>query len=142
MLFRSLRKLEKINVKIGYPDAWRDYTSLEVVAGDAVGNRKREQVFNRERDLGRLTKPANRSEWNMSPQTVNAYYSSVWNEIVFPAAILQAPFFDVNADWAVNYGGIGAVIGHEISHGFDDQGSKSDENGVFRKWWKIGRAHV
>jgi len=131
----ALRKLEKINVKIGYPDAWRDYANLEVIAGDAIGNRKREIMFNRERDLGRLSKPANRSEWNMSPQTVNAYYSSVWNEIVFPAAILQAPFFDVNADWAVNYGGIGAVIGHEISHGFDDQGSKSDENGVFRKWW-------
>ncbi|MEQ1755230.1 MAG: M13 family metallopeptidase, partial [Micropepsaceae bacterium] len=131
----ALRKLEKINVKIGYPDAWRDYSKLDIVAGDAFGNRKREQAFNRERDLRRLANPANRAEWGMAPQTVNAYYSSVWNEIVFPAAILQPPFFDVNADPAINYGGIGAVIGHEMGHGFDDQGSKSDENGVFRKWW-------
>ena len=131
----ALRKLEKINVKIGYPDNWRDYSELEIKAGDAFGNRRREQAFNRARDIRRLAKPANRAEWNMAPQTVNAYYSSTWNEIVFPAAILQPPFFDLNADPAVNYGGIGAVIGHEMGHGFDDQGSKSDENGVFRKWW-------
>ena len=131
----ALRKLEKINVKIGYPDHWRDYSELEIKAGDAFGNRKREQAFNRARDIRRLASRANRAEWNMAPQTVNAYYSSTWNEIVFPAAILQPPFFDLNADPAVNYGGIGAVIGHEMGHGFDDQGSKSDENGVFRKWW-------
>jgi predicted metalloendopeptidase len=131
----ALRKLEKINVKIGYPDAWRDYAALEVKAGDAFGNRQRELAFNRLRDITRLANPANRAEWGMAPQTVNAYYSSTWNEIVFPAAILQPPFFDLNADPAVNYGGIGAVIGHEMGHGFDDQGAKSDENGVFHKWW-------
>jgi predicted metalloendopeptidase len=131
----ALTKLEKIRVKIGYPDAWRDYTDLEIVAGDAFGNHKRELAFTRKRDLKRLAEGADRSEWGMAPQTVNAYYSSVWNEIVFPAAILQAPFFDVNADPAVNYGGIGAVIGHEMGHGFDDQGSKSDGDGILRKWW-------
>jgi putative endopeptidase len=131
----ALRKLETINVKIGYPDKWRDYAPLEIKPGDAFGNRQRENVFQRTRDVGRLAKGANRADWNMAPQTVNAYYNSVWNEIVFPAAILQPPFFDLNADPAVNYGGIGAVIGHEMGHGFDDQGSKSDENGVLRKWW-------
>jgi predicted metalloendopeptidase len=131
----ALKKLETINVKIGYPDKWRDYSGLDIQAGDAFGNRKREGVFNRARDLERLKKPADRSEWGMSPQTVNAYYRSTWNEIVFPAAILQPPFFDLAADAAVNYGAIGAVIGHEMGHGFDDQGSKSDERGVLRKWW-------
>ena len=131
----ALRKLEKINVKIGYPDKWRDYSTLDIKPGDAFGNRRRENAFNRARDLMRLAKGAERLDWNMAPQTVNAYYNSVWNEIVFPAAILQPPFFDLAADSAVNYGGIGAVIGHEIGHGFDDQGSKSDENGVLRKWW-------
>ena len=131
----ALRKLEKINVKIGYPDRWRDYRPLDIEAGDAYGNRKRELVFNRTRDIARLARPADRSEWGMAPQTVNAYYNPTWNEIVFPAAILQPPFFDPNADDAVNYGGIGAVIGHEMGHGFDDQGAKSDENGILRKWW-------
>ena len=131
----ALTKLAKINVKIGYPDRWRDYSQLEIKAGDAFGNRKRELAFNRARDIGRLAAPANKTEWGMAPQTVNAYYSSVWNEIVFPAAILQPPFFDLNADPAVNYGGIGAVIGHEMGHGFDDQGSKSDGDGILRKWW-------
>jgi putative endopeptidase len=131
----ALRKLETINVKIGYPDKWRDYSTLEIKAGDAFGNRRREQVFQRARDVVRLAKGADRADWGMAPQTVNAYYSSVWNEIVFPAAILQPPFFDLNADPAINYGGIGAVIGHEMGHGFDDQGSKSDEKGVLRKWW-------
>lgn len=131
----ALRKLETINVKIGYPDKWRDYGSLEIKPDDAFGNRKREFAFDRARDVARFKKPADRGEWGMSPQTVNAYYRSTWNEIVFPAAILQAPFFDLHADAAVNYGGIGAVIGHEMGHGFDDQGSKSDENGVLRKWW-------
>ncbi len=131
----ALRKLETINVKIGYPDKWRDYSTLDVKAGDAFGNRRREQQFQRARDIVRLAKGADRADWGMAPQTVNAYYSSVWNEIVFPAAILQPPFFDLNADPAINYGGIGAVIGHEMGHGFDDQGSKSDEKGVLRKWW-------
>lgn len=131
----ALRKLETINVKIGYPDKWRDYGSLEIKPDDAFGNRKREFAFDRARDVARFKKPADRGEWGMSPQTVNAYYRPTWNEIVFPAAILQAPFFDLHADAAVNYGGIGAVIGHEMGHGFDDQGSKSDENGVLRKWW-------
>ncbi|NOT39430.1 MAG: M13 family metallopeptidase [Alphaproteobacteria bacterium] len=131
----ALTKLDKINVKIGYPDTWRDYAPLDVKPGDAFGNRMRERAFNRARDVSRLTKPADRKEWGMAPQTVNAYYSSVWNEIVFPAAILQPPFFDLNADPAVNYGGIGAVIGHEMGHGFDDQGSKSDGDGILRKWW-------
>ena len=131
----ALTKLEKIRVKIGYPDKWRDYAGLEIIAGDAFGNHKRELMFTRARDLKRLADGADRNEWGMAPQTVNAYYSSVWNEIVFPAAILQAPFFDVNADPAVNYGGIGAVIGHEMGHGFDDQGSKSDGDGILRKWW-------
>jgi putative endopeptidase len=131
----ALRKLETINVKIGYPNKWRDYSSLEIKADDAFGNRKRENAFQRARDLVRLAKGADRNDWGMAPQTVNAYYSSVWNEIVFPAAILQPPFFDLNADPSVNYGGIGAVIGHEMGHGFDDQGAKSDEMGVLRKWW-------
>jgi putative endopeptidase len=131
----ALTKLDKINVKIGYPGQWRDYAPLDIKAGDAFGNRLRERAFNRARDVARLAQPANRKEWGMAPQTVNAYYSSVWNEIVFPAAILQPPFFDLNADPAVNYGGIGAVIGHEMGHGFDDQGSKSDGDGVLRKWW-------
>ncbi len=131
----ALRKLATINVKIGYPDKWRDYTGLEIKPGDAFGNRKREDAFDRARDVARLSKPADKSEWGMSPQTVNAYYRSTWNEIVFPAAILQPPFFDLGADPAVNYGAIGAVIGHEMGHGFDDQGAKSDEFGVLRKWW-------
>ncbi|MCE9522405.1 MAG: M13 family metallopeptidase [Alphaproteobacteria bacterium] len=131
----ALRKLETINVKIGYPDKWRDYSALEIKADDAFGNRNREGAFQRARDLKRLAKGADRADWGMAPQTVNAYYSSVWNEIVFPAAILQPPFFDLNADPAVNYGGIGAVIGHEMGHGFDDQGAKSDEKGILRKWW-------
>ena len=131
----ALTKLAKINVKIGYPDKWRDYAALDIQAGDAFGNRKREQAFNRARDIRRLSSGADKTEWGMAPQTVNAYYSSVWNEIVFPAAILQPPFFDLNADPAVNYGGIGAVIGHEMGHGFDDQGSKSDGDGVLHKWW-------
>jgi putative endopeptidase len=131
----ALRKLEKIRVKIGYPDQWRDYTLLEVKPSDAYGNRRRELTFDRARDVARLAKPADRNDWGMAPQTVNAYYRSTWNEIVFPAAILQPPFFDLNADPAVNYGGIGAVIGHEMGHGFDDQGAKSDDNGILHSWW-------
>jgi putative endopeptidase len=131
----ALRKLETLTVKIGYPDKWRDYASLQLAADDAFGNRKREAAFARKLDLQRLAKPADRGEWDMSPQTVNAYARFNWNEVVFPAAILQPPFFDLAADPAVNYGAIGAVIGHEMGHGFDDQGAKSDENGVLRNWW-------
>ena len=128
-------KLAKFHVKIGYPDTWRDYSALEVVPGDLLGNAFRAGAFEYERNLAKLDAPVDRTEWFMSPQTVNAYYNSGMNEIVFPAGILQPPFFDPMADPAVNYGGIGAVIGHEIGHGFDDQGRKSDGDGVLRDWW-------
>ncbi len=128
-------KLAKFNVKIGYPDEWRDYSALEVVDGDAAGNQMRAAAFSFERMIERLGQPINRGEWGMTPQTVNAYYSSTMNEIVFPAGILQPPFFNLEADDAVNYGAIGGVIGHEISHGFDDQGSRSDGDGNLRNWW-------
>ena len=128
-------KLDKFTVKIGYPDEWRDYSGLEVRADDLFGNAERAGVFNWQYQLNRMDGPVNKQEWGMTPQTVNAYYNSTNNEIVFPAAILQAPFFDPNADPAINYGGIGGVIGHEIGHGFDDQGRKSDGDGVLRDWW-------
>jgi len=131
----ALRKLELLRVKIGYPDRWRDYSSLDIRAGDALGNRARSRLWDWRRRAARLDGPTDREEWGMTPQTVNAYYNAFFNEIVFPAAILQAPYFDPGADDAVNFGGIGGVIGHEMSHGFDDQGSKSDENGVLRSWW-------
>ncbi|HKI75227.1 MAG TPA: M13 family metallopeptidase, partial [Pseudomonadales bacterium] len=131
----ALKKLDKMQVKIGYPDKWRDYSSLSIVKGDAFGNRKRERIFERDRDLKRLSEPADRSQWLMGPQTVNAYHHSAWNEIVFPAAILQPPFYDLAADEAVNYGSIGAVIGHEMGHGFDDQGAKTNADGVLKNWW-------
>ena len=128
-------KLAMFRPKIGYPDRWKDYSALTIVPGDAFANRKAVALFNWNFDLGRLNRPSDRDEWRMTPQTVNAYYNSTFNEIVFPAAILQAPFFDPNADDAVNYGAIGAVIGHEMGHGFDDQGAKSDGHGVLRDWW-------
>ncbi len=128
-------KLAKFTPKIGYPEKWEDYSKLEVVRGDAYGNAKRANMFRWEESIARLGGPIDKTEWGMTPQRVNAYYSSSRNEIVFPAAILQAPFFDPFADPAVNYGGIGAVIGHEIGHGFDDQGSKSDGDGRLRNWW-------
>ena len=128
-------KLEKFTVKIGYPNKWRDYTALEVRADDLFGNAERAGMFRWQYQLNRLNQPVDKDEWGMTPQTVNAYYNSTNNEIVFPAAILQPPFFDPDADPAVNYGGIGGVIGHEIGHGFDDQGSKSDGDGVLRNWW-------
>jgi putative endopeptidase len=131
----ALEKLATFRPKIGYPDKWRDYTALEIRVGDAFGNAVRAGVFDWERDIARLNQPTDRDEWNMTPQTVNAYYNSTFNEIVFPAAILQPPYFDPNADAAVNYGAIGGVIGHEMGHGFDDQGSKSDARGVLRTWW-------
>jgi putative endopeptidase len=132
---RALDKLAKFNVKIGYPSKWRDYSALKVVEGDLAGNAERAAKFEWAWDVSRIGKKIDEEEWSMTPQTVNAYYSSTKNEIVFPAAILQPPFFDPAADPAVNYGAIGGVIGHEITHGFDDQGRKSDGDGVLRDWW-------
>ncbi len=132
---KAKEKLATYNPKIGYPKVWRDYSALEVVAGDPVGNDWRAGAFEYDRRLAKLGQPVDRDEWGMTPMTVNAYYNSGLNEIVFPAAILQPPFFDANADAAVNYGGIGAVIGHEISHGFDDEGSKYDAKGALVDWW-------
>jgi putative endopeptidase len=131
----ALEKLATFRPKIGYPAKWKSYAALEVQPGDAFGNAIRAEVWRHEFDRARLGKPSDRDEWRMTPQTVNAYYSPVFNEIVFPAAILQPPFFDPDADPAVNYGGIGGVIGHEMGHGFDDQGAKSDPKGVLRTWW-------
>ncbi len=128
-------KLARFNTKIGYPDVWRDYDCLEIDASDLVGNVQRGRACEHTRNIERLGQPVDRDEWFMTPQTVNAYYSSTMNEIVFPAAILQPPFFNVDADDAVNYGAIGAVIGHEITHGFDDQGRRSDGEGNLRDWW-------
>ncbi|SDG93358.1 Predicted metalloendopeptidase [Duganella sp. OV458] len=128
-------KLAKFTPKIGYPNKWRDYSSLAVIKGDLIGNVLRASNYRHARMIAKLGKPIDREEWGMTPQTINAYYSSTMNEIVFPAAILQPPFFDARADDAVNYGAIGAVIGHEISHGFDDGGSQSDGDGNLRDWW-------
>jgi endothelin-converting enzyme/putative endopeptidase len=132
---RALEKLQAIRNKIGYPDKWRDYSTLEIVRGDAMGNAIRANVFETKRDLAKIGKPVDRTEWFMTPPTVNAYYSGGRNEIVFPAGILQPPFFDKEMDDAVNFGGIGAVIGHELTHGFDDQGRKFDAQGNLRDWW-------
>jgi putative endopeptidase len=132
---KALDKLSKFRPKIGYPVKWRDYSSLEIKAGDLVGNVIRAHQYELNRTLDQLSKPVDRDEWFMTPQTVNAYYHPLRNEIVFPAAILQPPFFNAEADDAVNYGGIGAVIGHEIGHGFDDQGSTCDGDGRLLNWW-------
>jgi putative endopeptidase len=132
---KAREKLAAIVPKIGYPDKWRDYSALKIERGDAFGNALRVQAFEYNRELAKIGKPVDRSEWFMTPQTVNAYANPLQNEIAFPAAILQAPFFDPNADVAVNYGGIGAVIGHEISHLFDDQGRKFDPKGRLTDWW-------
>ena len=132
---QALAKLQAFTVKIGYPDKWRDYSKLSIDRGAYLGNLRRSEVFEEARDLGKIGKPVDRSEWGMMPPTVNAYYNPTFNEIVFPAGILQPPFYDPKADDAVNYGGIGAVIGHEISHGFDDQGSKFDGKGNLNNWW-------
>jgi predicted metalloendopeptidase len=131
----ALRKLDAFQVKIGYPDHWRDYTGLTVDRGPLVLNVQRSRAFEFKRNLDKLGKPVDRTEWGMTPPTVNAYYNPSMNEIVFPAGILQPPFFDASADDAVNYGGIGCVIGHEMTHGFDDQGRKSDGDGNLRDWW-------
>jgi putative endopeptidase len=132
---RALEKLAKFTPKIGYPDEWEDYSALDVRADDLLGNVLRAGAWRTDHELDKIGKPVDRDEWFMTPQTVNAYYHPRLNEIVFPAAILQPPFFDPDADDAANYGGIGAVIGHEIGHGFDDQGSTCDGDGMLRDWW-------
>jgi len=132
---KALAKLDQFYPKIGYPEKWRDYTKLEIRRDDLLGNLQRAAAFELQRNLDKLGKPVDRSEWFMTPQTVNAYYNPGMNEIVFPAAILQPPFFNMAADEAVNYGAIGSVIGHEIGHGFDDQGSKWDGKGNLSDWW-------
>jgi len=129
------QKLAAFTPKIGYPDKWRDYSDLEIKAEDLVGNYIRYSTFDHFEDTNKIGKPVDKADWGMTPQTINAYYHPVRNEIVFPAGILQSPFFDMNAEDAVNYGAIGAVIGHEIGHGFDDQGSKYDGQGNLRSWW-------
>ncbi len=131
----ALAKLAKYMLKLGYPDTWRDYSALRIDRNDLLGNVRRANEFEYNRNIDKLGKPIDRTEWGMTPQTVNAYYNPELNEIVFPAAILQPPFFDPNADDAVNYGAIGAVIGHEISHGFDDQGAQYDGAGNLHDWW-------
>jgi putative endopeptidase len=131
----ALAKLATVRPKIGYPNKWRDYSALEIGNDSYVQNVLRSEAFETRRRIDRLHKPVDRDEWGMTPPTVNAYYNATQNEIVFPAGILQPPFFDPTADDAVNYGGIGAVIGHEITHGFDDQGSRSDAEGNLRNWW-------
>src|SRR5882724_11960105 len=128
-------KLDAIRNKIGYPDVWRDYSSLKILRGDLLGNFLRANEFEARRQIAKIGKPVDRKEWQMTPPTVNAYYSSSRNEIVFPAGILQPPFFDKNADDATNFGAIGLVIGHELTHGFDDQGRKFDPQGNLRDWW-------
>ena len=132
---RALTKLDKFTAKVGYPAKWRDYSTLVIDRDDLYGNYQRGYAVNHDRELAKLGGPVDRDEWFMTPQTVNAYYNPGMNEIVFPAAILQPPFFDADADDAANYGGIGAVIGHEIGHGFDDQGAKYDGDGNLVDWW-------
>ena len=132
---KALTKLEKFTPKIGYPAKWRDFSSIEIRRDDLVGNVRRTGIFEHEREAKKIGSPIDRDEWFMTPQTVNAYYNPGFNEIVFPAAILQPPFFSLDFDEAMNYGAIGAVIGHEIGHGFDDQGSKYDGDGALNDWW-------
>ncbi len=131
----ALLKLEKFTPKVGYPDKWRDYSAVTITPNDVVGNYRSGYAAEYDHELSKLGGPVDRDEWFMTPQTVNAYYNPGMNEIVFPAAILQPPFFDLHADDAANYGGIGAVIGHEIGHGFDDQGAKYDGDGNLENWW-------
>jgi putative endopeptidase len=133
----ALAKLEAFNVKIGYTDKWRDYSKLTIDRSSYAGNVRRSVEFETARQISKIGNPVDRTEWGMTPPTVNAYYNSSMNEIVFPAGILQPPFYSPSADDAVNYGGIGAVIGHEISHGFDDQGSKFDGKGNLHEWWTV-----
>jgi predicted metalloendopeptidase len=128
-------KLAAFRPKVGYPSKWRDYSKVEIKKDDLTGNMMRALAADTEFQLGKVGRPVDPEEWGMTPQTINAYYNPVRNEIVFPAAILQPPFFDMAADDAVNYGAIGAVIGHEMGHGFDDQGRQYDAKGVLRDWW-------
>ena len=132
---KALDKLHAFTPHIGYPDKWRDFSALVIKRDDLIGDSERARTFEWNYRLGRIDQPVDRNEWGMTPPTINAYYTQLFNSIFFPAAILQPPFFDPNADDAVNYGGIGAVIGHEISHGFDDQGSKYDGGGILQSWW-------
>ena len=132
---KAQQKIRQFTPKIGYPSHWLDYSAYQISRNDLIGDIQRGNVFESNREVRRLDKPVDKTEWGMTPPTINAYYNPSFNEVVFPAAILQPPFFDPNADDAVNYGGIGAVIGHEISHGFDDQGSKYTGEGVFSDWW-------
>jgi putative endopeptidase len=132
---KALVKLQKFTPKIGYPVKWKDYSSIVIDRNDLVGNVKRVTSWGLDREMKKIGSPIDRDEWFMTPQTVNAYYNPGFNEIVFPAAILQPPFFSLEADDAVNFGAIGAVIGHEIGHGFDDQGSKYDGDGALISWW-------
>jgi putative endopeptidase len=132
---KALEKLGKFTPKVGYPDKWRDYSALEISSDDLMGNMLRVAKFERDFELAKIGVPVDRTEWHMTPQTVNAYYSPRGNEVVFPAGILQSPYFDLSADAAVNYAGIGATIGHELGHGFDDQGSKYDGDGNLNDWW-------
>ena len=132
---QALAKLSAMTLKIGYPDKWRDYSSFQVVRGSYFENIQRGSGFEFRRRLAEIGNPVDRTEWAMTPPTVNAYYDPQMNEIVFPAGILQPPFFDPQADPALNYGGMGAVIGHEMTHGFDDQGGKYDARGNLRDWW-------
>jgi putative endopeptidase len=129
------KKLANFRVYVGYPNRWRDYSGLAVIRGDAYGNAQRAELFEYRRNLANLGGPVDREEWFMTPQTVNALFAPSQNSIIFPAAILEPPFFDLNADPAVNYGAIGGVIGHEVSHGFDDLGAQFDANGNLRNWW-------
>ena len=132
---RAQEKLATFVPKIGYPNKWKDYSALQIVRGDAIGNERRIALWEWHRQLARLDGPVDRDEWGMRVSDINAYYNPLNNEIVFPAAILQPPFFDANADDAVNYGGIGTVIGHEISHGFDDEGRMFGADGSLANWW-------
>jgi endothelin-converting enzyme len=131
----ALKKLNKFEAKIGYPDKWKDYSNLVIKDNDLVGNYNRSSIVEYDREVKKLGQPIDRTEWHMTPQTVNAYYNPPMNEVVFPAAILQPPFFNMAAEDAVNYGAIGAAIGHELTHGFDDQGRKTDGDGNLRDWW-------
>jgi putative endopeptidase len=137
---QALAKLHAISNKIGYPDKWRDYSALEIVRGDALGNSHRANTFNFKREMNKIGKPLDKSEWGMTPPTVNAYYNPFENNINFPAGILQPPFFSAAADPAINFGGAGAVIGHELTHGFDDQGRHFDGNGNLQDWWTAADA--
>ncbi len=132
---QALSKLQAVTNKIGYPDKWRDYSSVKIVRGEAVGNDERATEFEVHRDLNKIGKPMDRSEWSMTPPTVNAYYNPLENDINFPAGILQPPFFDDHMDAAVNYGAIGSIMGHELTHGFDDQGRQFDAQGNLHNWW-------